>query len=236
MVTPANIARSQYNDLIASGTMPPLLDYFDKRFFDLTNSREPAITSQELIDIAHQDKSARHIEHTFPPAIEQGGWAVGQYKELARLDIPLRHVGILRRIDTLVIDATTGKAITDWGNPHSWDPVFSYLLVLRRLQRREAAADRDRDSGTINNIIYPYRSIMGEPYYPLAQWSDQRYAWGNPANNIFMIIPDDVQLRLYGFASSDTELSHKIQGRLTATIQSSDNIAAAWAARRTANV
>lgn len=242
-----------YEDMVDDGIIEPLLTPFEEQFFDSIPETE-MYTNDELVNIAKQDRTAQHREHSFPvwdPSMASGegtlsNWPKGLYVELARLDINVRHLGILRKIDTLLIDATTGQRIEDWSDGVSWDPVFRYLLILRPLgvgnpflksSALYSTNSIERDQGRFSpNDSVPTTQIPGVPFHQLPVWEDQRYAWGNPGNKVFMPIQADYQLRLYVYTIEETELLHRVKGRLTATVQTEDSVSSAWAARRTADV
>lgn len=230
-----------YKELVDLNFIEPLVTDSERSMLEAVPESE-SFTTQELINIANQDRTQARKEHSYPlwdprDIGQEGPWLAGQYIELATIDVPLGHLGIQRRIDTLVLDSTTGEPISPWNDPRSWDPVFSYLLVLRSMGvRRRIPRDTTRENGILNDVVYPYRTIAGLPFFHLPQWDDQRYSWGNPANKVFMPIKDDYTIKLFAYAKEDTEEFHRVQGRLVASVQSKQTLSAAWNARRTFDV
>ena len=229
----SDVRQAVYNEALHWGLIEPMLTGHEKRFFDDAPGPLVTMTDTELMDLAYDSKTAARREHSFGEYTPDENWVDGQVVELARLVIPSGNLGIIRRIDTLVVDSTTGQAISPWNNPVSWDNVFQYFVTFNR---QDDPSVRERlvrippiPPGPGWNLLWQLRST---PLYPLLSWQDDRYAWGNPSNEMGVAVPKDIFVRLMVVCRDDTEFTHTVKGRLVATIQLESSISAAWQARR----
>lgn len=224
---------AMYNELLHYGHIEPNLTQFEKQFFDKHNNPLEGITDTDRLSIAYNSKTASRRDFSFPAYRPQENWKRGDTVELARMPIPSGNLGVLTRIDTLVKDDTTGEAISKWNNPDSWDQVFRFVVsynhpgdiphMTNRRIRIPAIASPDAEW---------LKWIQSTPLYPLLSWEDDRYAWGNPSNDIGVVLPKQVIVRLFVCCVTNTEFRHQIRGRLVSTIQTENSIAARWRARR----
>jgi len=226
--------KKTYDEVVSMGLIPHLVDDKTLHFFDSVNSLNH-IADNELRDIAYASKTAYRREHSFPqyiPEEKPSGyfWTLGETVELARLVIPAGNVGIIRRIDTLVTDSTTGKPISQWNDPDSWQNIFTFLLGYNHIG----------DLVLGNRLIVAPGIGLGEfetaqctPLLPTPTWNDDRFSWGNPSNKIDIQVPPEIVVRLFvRCQDGDVNQAHGVKGRLVATTQTENSLSAAYQARR----
>lgn len=232
-----NAVAANYHKALQHGLIGQLISDQEIKFFDSINVKDQ-ITDNELLNLAYQSKTATRYEHNYdafkiPDTEVIQTWQKGDIIELARQTIPGGMLGILRRIDTLVIDSTTGNSISEWNNPDSWDNVFNFALMYNNLQDMYV-----KDRLFVRNpspTAYWPDDCQSNPLFPFPTWNDDRFAWGNPSNNIAITLPHNIYIRLFAICKEDTDFNHSIKGRLVSTTQTERSISAAWQARRGAH-
>lgn len=193
--------------------------------FDTAAKYAPA-TPTELNDPAADSRAEQFVQDTRPPISGQANpFIAGQWSELARIWVPPRLMGIIRRIDTYLEDEL-GNPITNlvnYGKP--FDPGSDILQYCLRLSTYDPEGFGTYVDGT------GYHNIPGTPFFPLSYWRDMRFPWGSDAGRIFLLIPGGHMLRLFQFWRDDYP-GLLAAGKLEGTIQSAQSISAAWNARR----
>lgn len=226
--------KSVYDDLVNKNIIDPLLSQKEFNHLQKSNSLD-LITDSELLSIAMQSKSAIRHEHSFetfyPEFSTEAPWTVGRVAELARIRIPSGMLGVLNRIDTLIIDATTGEPLNEWDNPNSWDNIFDFAICHNN-GRFKMPAFRVSSPSAVPASAYWTRLAGTMPLWPLGVIPDNRYAWGNPSNEMGVLLPKDQWVRLFAICKKESIQPHKLKGRLTYTIQLEQSLSAAWRARR----
>ena len=227
-----NQIQSIYNEALHYGHARPLLTEYEKRFFSENQNPLNTVTDTELIQLAYDSKTAVRQEYSFDPYTPDENWKSGDTVELARFTIGAGYLGIMRRIDTIVIDSTTGENISSWDNPQSWDNVFRFVVAYNHANE---VAESQRQV-TIPAAALPANEwnnwINAVPLFPLNSWNDDRYAWGNPSNEMGVMLPKRIVVRLFVVCVEDTGFKHTVKGRMVMTEQLEKSISAAWKARR----
>jgi len=225
-------AISIYNELLHYGHIQPTLTEYERYFFDTAPNPLETTTDTELLSLAYQSKTASRREYSYNAYTPAENWKSGDTVELARFTVPSGNIGVLRRIDTVVIDSTTGRNISQWNNPNSWDNVFRFVITAVNASDRnlgQRLISIPAGSQPANN--WPLW-ISGIPLFPINTWTDDRYSWGNPSNEMLLFIPKQTTVRLFGICIEDTGFKHTIRGRLVATQQLERSLSAAWKTRR----
>lgn len=224
------------------GASQPLMSIEDAEFMASVNV-DHTMTDTELLSIAMQSKTAVEKDHSFPLYVpdEQGeleipGWFENRAVELARIHIPAGHFALLRRIDTAIIDATTGNPIQQWDNPSTWDNFFKFVLCYNNRLDPNVPTSRYAMPLTDAGSSVSWKRFAGTlALPPIGSWNDGRYAWGNPSNEIAVPLPKHSVVRLFIVCTQETPYKHRVQGKLTYTTQSEASLSAAWRARRAPN-
>lgn len=232
MTDPKGQVKEFYENIVKDGVFPPIMEPGAQQFFDSIDPRDTE-TDSELWDMALQSRTAGRREHSFDTYEPAANWAAGDTVELARLAIPHGHLGIIRRIDTLVIDDTTGEPISSWANPDSWDNVFQFCLMYNQIYEEQISETRFVDLGVAPSAPF-YSACRATPLSMFPTWFDNRYNWGNPSNDIDIPVQDEIFARLFVICRQDTNFKHRVKGRLTLTVQTEASISAAVQARRNA--
>jgi hypothetical protein len=180
-------------------------------------------------------KTVERLESAYPeykPA-DPDAWVKGAVVELARLYIPYGFFAEIVRIDTLVVDATTGQPIGAWDSPDSFDNVFKFAMGYNSIHDKSFNAD-DKDRFTnFTTTTADWFNICGvTPLLRFPAWEDNRFAWGNPSNEWRQPLQEGIACRLFVYCKEDTEYLHTVRGRLLAEISLKETTAAQWRAQR----
>lgn len=187
-----------------------------------------------LYNNAYASKTVTRKEDSLPmtgPGAAQD-WEVGSLVELARLYLPFQYYNELVRIDTLVQDAGTGQPIGDWDNPNDFDNVFDFCLGYNLTHDKHFTDNSERFESYSASTARWFNVVGCSPLPTLTQWSDNRYAWGNPSNEMRLAVAGDIVVRLFVYCKEFTEYKHKVQGRLIAEWSLLEDRAAQWRAQR----
>jgi len=179
-------------------------------------------------------QSVQRAEHGFPMAgpIAPDSWLAGSIVELARITVPKAVIGKITRIDTLVIDATTGNPIADWTNPDSFDDVFLFGITHNPIDSYRYKLQLARVvSFAASPVAWP-RLAGANPLISMPQWDDYRYAWGNPSNAVDVPVFEQSVIRLWVYCREDTEYLHTVKGKLVIEWSLKETRAAQWRAQR----
>jgi hypothetical protein len=187
-----------------------------------------------LYNNAFASKTVTRKEDSFPllAPVDPDVWNAGAVVELARLYIPFQYYAEIVRIDTLVQDAGTGQPLGDWDNPHNFDGVFEFCLGYNMIQDKYFQDNDDRFVSYAASTASWFNGVGCSPFPTLVQWDDNRYAWGNPSNEMRLATPGDIAVRLFVHCTEDTEYRHKVQGRLIAEWSALETKAGQWRAQR----
>lgn len=211
--------------------MDPILTHVEQRLLDGTAGK-PSATPDEMLNLAAASKTNHRREHAYPVYRPADPWRKGATVELARVSSPSGLFTVLQRIDTVIIDETTGNAIGDWTNPNNWQSAFNFVLVLSASQQTGDQAQRRIVNVAPNPNANIARLTPGVPFMPLPSWDDDRFAWGNPSNEIAIPVQKNQVLRLFVYCNADISYRHSVKGRLVTTQQSEKSLAAKWNAER----
>lgn len=231
----SQVITDMHTELSRLGIIDNLLTPYELAYLDQFDAKEEASDS-ELLSLAMQSKSCLRKESAFElytPSPLEGvdPWVENQVTELARIYIPTGQLGVLTRIDTLIVDATTGTPLNEWDNPQTWDDVFRFAVVYNK-------------GASINAVRYvspsvdpfpttSFESMIGATLmWPIGIWNDNRYAWGNPSNEVGILLPKNTTVRLVAICKKNSIHAHSLKGRFTYTTQLEASISAAWRARR----
>jgi hypothetical protein len=187
-----------------------------------------------LYNHALASKTVQRKEESYPLTgpVDPENWVVGSLVELARIYMPFQYYNEIVRIDTLVQDITTGQPLGDWDNPHDFDGVFDFCLGYNMIQDKVFQDNDDRFVSYVASSA-PWFNVVGcSPFPILVQWGDNRYAWGNPSNDMRLASPGDIAVRLFAYCKEATEYRHKVQGRLIAEWSALETEAGQWRAQR----
>lgn len=204
---------------------------YEKRLFDSVAPLD-TLPPNELLSLARQSKTATPHSHTYDRYRPDADWQKSAIVELARVSIPDGDLGILRRIDTLVLDDTTNQPISGWDNPSSWDNVFKFAIGYNQYNDKTLMTGRYIAETHTDDTLDMHRYMPAVPLWPITDWNDDRFAWGNPSNKMSIPIPGGIVVRLFVFCKELTAFRHTVQGQLVATTQTADSLSAAWKARR----
>lgn len=167
---------------------------------------------------AYAAKTVERIESSFVQytPTDAAPWVQGAVVELARLYIPYGFFANIVRIDTLVVDATTGQPIGAWDTPDSFDMVFKFCMGFNAIH--DLSFNTDNDAQFIDmtgSTTEHWFNLCGvTPLLRFPAWADHRFAWGNPSNEWRQPVPDGVVVRLFVYCTEDTEYLHSVRGRL----------------------
>lgn len=164
--------------------------------------------------------------------VDPDSWQVGALVELARLQMPFQYYNEIVRIDTLVQDETTGQPLGDWDNPTDFDNVFDFCLGYNLSSDRHLLINNARFESYAASTARWFNVVGCSPLHGLTQWGDNRYAWGNPSNEMRLAVAGDITVRLFVYCKEATEYRHKVQGRLIAEWSALETKAGQWRAQR----
>lgn len=179
-------------------------------------------------------RTVQRSEHNFDltgPS-DPDNWVVGGVVELARIVVPRSNFGKIVRIDTLVVDATTGNPISDWSNPIAFDNVFGFGLGFNQVNDSHFRAQTGQFVSYAASTSPWFRIVGTTPLITHRDWDDYRYAWGNPSNEISVPVHDQCATRLFAYCREDTEYRHRIRGRLVIEWSLAETAPGAWRAQR----
>lgn len=221
--------RKMYHLALHHGVMKPLITEYEKDFFLKNNveydSDEDSINQSLFFD----SRTARRKEDSYDQFQPVDTWKEGYVVELARATLPSGYLNKIARIDTLLVDETTGQPVTGWNNPIGWDNNFRFALSFNGVNDQSIKSRLIRES---TSTIPWFRRIASVPLAPFDSWTDDRYAWGNPSNNLDYFVPKEIILRLFIICEKDTDFRHIAKGRIVTTMQRENTANAEWAATR----
>jgi hypothetical protein len=180
-------------------------------------------------------KTIHRVDHGFELAAPEDpdSWVQGSIVELARVTVPFSTLGRLTRVDTLIQDPSTGQAISDWENPNTFDDVFSFCMGFNQVNDRHYVNQGRRFISYAGSVANWFNIVGCTPLPYLSQWRDNRFAWGNPSNEIDPLpLPDQCAIRLFVHCREDTEYVYRIKGRLVMRWSYKHSAAAQWRAQR----
>lgn len=176
---------------------------------DLIDSVPASPSPASMLSVATQAATWQRWDQSFPIFEPAQGYAIGDIVELARAVIPWGMIGRITRIDTAVIDATTGST-GDPSNPFQWANRFEFFLVANM---EYDASIRARGYVAGFGSLY-YHAAGGVPLARFGRWDDNRFLWGSSSNEIDQPIPAGSIVRLFARAVDDIPFQHRLKGRL----------------------
>jgi hypothetical protein len=169
-----------------------------------------------LYNDAYASKTVQRWEHTFPliGPLAPDSWQIGAVVELARVNIPHGYYAEIQRIDTTIQDITTGKPLSSWDNPETFDPSFQFCLGYSGVNDRWFNNNNDR-AVLFDASTEPWFNRVGcNPLPGLPFWKDGRYQWGNQSNEMQLPTGDQIVVRLFVNCIAATAYLHRTKGRL----------------------
>lgn len=164
-------------------------------------------------------KTARFHEHSFR-GYQQDVTRQDARVELARFTVPFGQLGMVKRVDTFMFDATTDPP-TFPPSPWSGLPDFYNVVWLLRLEPFVGTVAPQLIDSPITS------ELTGWPHPDLPEIRDYWYSptESNNAVGLSLIVPQAHQLRLYAQIPDTSEGTHRISviGRLRGYRQRTDS-------------
>ena len=124
--------------------------------------------------------------------------------EIARMRVPPSALGIITRLWThigYIADLGDGETeripLNDPSEPWKHEAFIDNVYGFRLRWRLQLESIRWRDDPVAPLYFIQEAELPGLPWGQDPTWTDQRYAWGNHARNVRLIVPENHTVRLF---------------------------------------